>query len=79
MFGRTRRAVRARVAEAELPQVVARCIEQVARSTRLRPAEQIDVASELASHFREGLAAGRGADELVRDFGDALERIARRS
>lgn len=76
MFGRTRRAVRARVAEAELPQVVARCIEQVARSTRLRPAEQIDVASELASHFREGLAAGRSADELVRDFGD-VRRSAR--
>jgi hypothetical protein len=76
MFGRTRRAVRARVAEAELPQPVARCIEQVARSTRLRPAEQLDVASELASHFREGLAAGRSADELVRDFGD-VRRSAR--
>lgn len=73
---RTARAVRARIAEAELPARIAVCIESVTRATRLRRDEQLDVAAELASHFREGLAAGRGADELVRDFGE-VKRSAR--
>lgn len=46
------------------------------RRTRLWPSERIDVARELISHFADGLARGRSAEELVANFGD-VERAAR--
>ena len=60
MFGSKKRAVRARIAQAELPDGIARFVADVVRRTRLRRAEQVDVAAELVSHFAEGIAAGRG-------------------
>ena len=60
MFGSKKRAVRARIAQAGLPDGIARFVADVVRRTRLRRAEQVDVAAELVSHFAEGIAAGRG-------------------
>lgn len=71
MFGTKKRAVRARLAESRLPAEVTAFIADVVRSTRLRRSEQIEVANELASHFAEGLAAGRTSGDLIRTYGDA--------
>ena len=70
---RTARAVRVHISEAGLPADIARCIELVARATRLRRDEQLDVAAELVSHFREGIAAGKDASRLIADFGDVRQ------
>jgi hypothetical protein len=72
MLGRTRRAVRSRLAATDLPVGIVDFIASVVRRTKLRRAEQLDVASELASHFAEGLARGKGAAELVRDYGEPV-------
>ncbi|MCE2884077.1 MAG: hypothetical protein LW806_04125 [Planctomycetaceae bacterium] len=71
MFGMKKRAVRARLTESRLSAEVTAFIADVVRRTRLRRSEQIEVASELASHFAEGLAAGRTSDDLIRTYGDA--------
>ncbi len=65
-----RRAVRRAIADAGLPSAITGFIERVVVRARLRGGESADVAAELASHFAEGLAGGRGADELVRLYGD---------
>ena len=70
MFGSKKRAVRARIAQAALPAEVSRFIAEVVRRTRLRRAEQVDVAGELVSHFAEGLAAGRAERDLIAAYGD---------
>ena len=51
------------------PQLVA-LARSVARSTRLRRAERAEVERELASHFREAIAAGHSPAEAVATFGD---------
>ncbi|MFM9143944.1 MAG: HAAS signaling domain-containing protein, partial [Phycisphaerales bacterium] len=51
------------------PQLVA-LVRSVARRTRLRRAERADVERELASHFREALAARRSPEEAITTFGD---------
>ena len=81
MFGSKKRAVRARIAQAGLPDGIARFVADVVRRTRLRRAEQVDVAAELVSHFAEGIAAGRGEAQLIAAFGDpkASARDLRRS
>ncbi len=71
MPGATARAVRDAVATRALPPEIAELIARVVRRTRLRHAEQIDIAAELSSHFAEGLARGTDAATLMRDFGDA--------
>lgn len=71
MFGRTRRAIRARLAESGLPEDLQRFIAALVERTRLRRAEQLDIAAELTSHFGEGLAAGKSADALVASYGNA--------
>ena len=73
MFGFKSRAVRDRIASSGLPIEVARLITDVVRRTRLRRAEQVDIAGELVSHFSEGIAAGRNASELVGAYGDPRE------
>lgn len=73
MFGRTRRAIRARLAESGLPEDLQRFIAALVARTRLRRAEQLDIAAELTSHFSEGLAAGRSADALIAAYGDARQ------
>jgi len=70
MLGSKKRAVRARIAQAALPAEVSRFIAAVVRRTRLRRAEQVDVAGELVSHFAEGLAAGRAERDLIAAYGD---------
>ena len=71
MPGATARAVRDAVAARGLPPEIAELIDRVVRRTRLRHAEQVDIAAELSSHFAEGLARGTDAATLMRDFGDA--------
>lgn len=73
MFGNTKRAVRSELAKSELPAEVTDFIAGIVRRTRLRRAEQIEVAAELASHFAEGLARGKPADGLIRQYGDPRE------
>lgn len=64
-----------------LPPAIEQCIGRTVKKTRLWSKEQRDVAVELGSHFREGLASGRSADDLLRDFGpeDQIARLIRRS
>lgn len=59
------------IAEAGLPVQLADLVLVVVRRTRLWRSEKCDVARELATHFADGLAAGRSAAELSGDFGDA--------
>lgn len=70
MPGATARAVREQVALRGLPREIAALVESVVRRTRLRRAEQVDIAAELSSHFAEGLARGADAASLLRDFGE---------
>lgn len=58
------------VAEANLPEDIGNCIEQVIRKTRLWRSEKLAVASELVAHFQDGLDAGRSSEELIKQFGD---------
>ncbi|HEX3726612.1 MAG TPA: hypothetical protein VHV08_10235 [Pirellulales bacterium] len=62
---------RSEIAAAGLPMRLAALVLDVVRDTRLWRREKIDVARELAAHFSDGLAAGRTAEELIRDFGPA--------
>lgn len=73
MFGRTRRAVQAALAATTLPDDLKGFIASLVARTRLRRAEQLDIAAELTSHFSEGLAAGKSADALVASYGDARQ------
>lgn len=56
--------------EAALPASVADLIETVVRRTRLWRSEKVEVTRELIAHFRDGLAAGAAADQLIADFGE---------
>jgi hypothetical protein len=73
--------VRRAIAAAGLPDELAALVWQTTRRTRLWRSEKVDVAAELAGHFRDGLAAGRPAADLARDFGDprAAARLIRRA
>lgn len=53
-----------------LPAALAAIVTQVAKRTRLRRGERAEVAAELAAHFRDGLAAGRSAEQLAGEFGE---------
>jgi len=72
---------RAVVNGSELPGPIAHRVREVVARTRLWRSEQSDVASELCTHFADGLGAGRSADELLKSFGDAgrAARLIRRS
>ena len=71
MLGMKKRAVRARIEVASLPEEIGRFIAEIVHRTRLRRDEQLDVANELLSHFAEGLAAGKSARDLMAAYGDA--------
>ncbi|HTM54107.1 MAG TPA: hypothetical protein VL175_08765 [Pirellulales bacterium] len=60
---------------AGLPEPLPNFIYLAVRRTRLWPSERLDVARELISHFADGLASGRSAEELIAKFGD-VERAA---
>ena len=68
--------IRRDIAAANLPLPISRLIYTVSRRTRLWRGEKSDVARELIAHFSDGLAAGRAADELAKDFGP-VEQSAR--
>jgi len=55
--------------EAELPEKIMARVDDVLRRTRLWTSEKSEVASELAAHFGDGLAAGQSPEELIEDFG----------
>src|SRR5581483_3835689 len=61
---------------ADVPAEVADIIASVIRYAKLWPREQRDVREELAAHFRDGLANGASADELIAGFGN-LRNVAR--
>lgn len=69
------------IEQAELPAELASLVQSVVRTTRLWRAEQIDVARELAGHFRDGLEAGASDAELRERFGDPrlASRLIRKS
>ncbi|MDX9911262.1 MAG: hypothetical protein RBS39_05480 [Phycisphaerales bacterium] len=74
---RSRRgAWRAMVRESVLPIQLRDLVDRVVRRTRLWKGEKLDVALELVAHFRDGIEAGRSADELSATFGDP-DRAAR--
>jgi hypothetical protein len=73
MLGRTRSAVRARLDATPLPTELRAFIASLVARTKLRRAEQLDIAAELASHFSEGLASGKSAETLVASYGDARQ------
>ncbi|MFM1833751.1 MAG: hypothetical protein RLZZ461_2067, partial [Planctomycetota bacterium] len=67
--------------ETALPEPVEALVRRVARRTRLDRLERVDVARDLAEHFRDGLADGGETETLIRAFGDerAAARLIRRS
>lgn len=73
--GRTATRLDARqvVAAEAFPVAVETTILDVVKRTRLWRGEKADVARELCAHFRDGLSAGRSADQLVGSFGDSRQ------
>lgn len=73
--------INAPLVRAELPAAIEQLIRRVVRSTRLWRIEKADVARELIAHFKDGLAGGSDADELVSSFGDptSAARLIRRA
>lgn len=69
------------LARADLPHSLTTAIRAVLQRARLWRAERADVAAELASHFRDGLDAGRTSEDLLSDFGDPARaaRLIRRA
>lgn len=60
---------RAAIADSGLPAPIPGLVDRVVRRTRLWRRERLDVARELCAHFADGLASGRPAEDLVREFG----------
>jgi hypothetical protein len=58
------------LARAGLPPALANLTIAATKATRLWRLERIDVARELAAHFRDGLDAGVSAEQLAQDFGN---------
>jgi hypothetical protein len=55
---------------AEIPAPAKALIHRVIRKTRLWRTEKADVATELVSHFSDGIESGESFEELIRRFGD---------
>lgn len=79
--GRTRHRWEVVIDHADIPPPLRDLARRVVARTRLWPGERQDVARELCAHFADGLALGRSAEDLVRDFGDPLAaaRLIRRA
>ena len=69
------------IAAANLSEPLPGLIYKMVRKTRLWRTERVDVARELADHFRDGTDAGRTPEELVKSFGDPRQaaRLIRRA
>ncbi len=63
----------ATIASFELPAPLQAFVIGVARKTQLWPREQLEVAKELAGHFRDGLDAGATPEQLIERFGDVAQ------
>lgn len=63
------------IASADLGEELSAIVWHVVRKTGLWRSEKLDVASELASHFRDGLDGGQSAEELIAGFGDVSVAI----
>ena len=57
------------IASFQLGERLSSVVWDVVQRTRLWRSEKVDVARELASHFREGMDSGRSAEELLAGFG----------
>jgi hypothetical protein len=64
------------ITASSLPAEAKQLVCGVVKRTRLWPAEKVDVANELISHFADGLQAGAAVEELIQQFGN--ERVAAR-
>jgi hypothetical protein len=66
---------------AGLPAPLRDLVLRTVRATRLWRVEKADVASELIAHCRDGLDAGRTAEEMIASFGDPAlaARLIRRT
>jgi hypothetical protein len=53
-----------------LPVEIKSLLRRVVKATRLWRLEQLEVLQELIAHFKDGIAAGVSADELMKTFGD---------
>ncbi len=58
-----------------LGETLSAVVWQIVDKTRLWRSEKVDVARELASHFREGLDAGESAQQLIENFGDRVTAV----
>jgi hypothetical protein len=69
------------VASANLPTELATAVERVVSKSGLWRAEKEAVATEMVSHFQDGLDAGVPADVLLQSFGDptAAAQLIRRA
>jgi hypothetical protein len=69
------------IADSGLPRELASVVIDTVLATHLWRREKIDVAQDLVSHFREGLAAGQSAEQLARSFGNPRQsaRLIRRA
>src|SRR4029453_14835252 len=56
-----------------LPPDVQQLLQRTVRRTRLWRLEKLEVTQELIAHFTDGMAAGRTADQLIREFGDETQ------
>ncbi len=65
----------------ELPDNLAELVRITTRRTRLWRLEKVEVARELAAHFRDGIEAGATPDDLARSFGSPRQaaRLIRRA
>jgi uncharacterized membrane protein len=70
---RKEKLLRPAIARVELPQPLQELVYEVARRTRLWRSERVDVARELANHFRDGTDAGRTPEQLIKSFGNRRE------
>ncbi|MDA1214141.1 MAG: hypothetical protein O2955_16635 [Planctomycetota bacterium] len=57
----------------ELPDELNTFVKTIVSSTRLWRSEQVDVAKELAGHFRDGLDSGASTEHLIKRFGDVTQ------
>ncbi len=71
-----RRRVEAEIAKFSLPDGLSTLTGRTAMATRLWPEERMDVARELGTHFADGLASGRTAEQLAADFGNPGDAAA---
>ena len=69
------------IVAAGLPEPLSGVIYMTVRRARLWRSERMDVARELANHFRDGTDAGRMPEQLVKSFGDPRKaaRLIRRA